>query len=86
MGYQAGRLRRVQIYEFILDYKRAHDGNSPSIREIQDGVGISSPSVVNHHLQRLVKLDAIEIHNGRIQTRGGMWIPPVNFIKQMEVQ
>ncbi len=51
-----------QVYEFIIAYKEAHDGNSPAFRQIGDACGISSTSVVNFYLvfleeQGLVKVE-----------------------------
>ena len=44
------------VMGFIEDYKRANDGNSPSIQAIMDGLGIRSKS----HVSRL--LDMLEAH------------------------
>lgn len=50
----------VNILRFIDGYKKAHDGNSPSVREIIDGCERSSTSVAHYHLRRLEKLGAIK--------------------------
>lgn len=42
-----------RVYKFIVSYKKIHDGNSPTIREIGDACGISSTSVVVYWLIRL---------------------------------
>ena len=84
-AHKRGKTRRAEIYGFIMDYKRKNDGNSPSMREIQAGVGISSKSVVNFHLMALVRRNAIEIRNGRIVVSGGMWMPPADFVKYTEM-
>lgn len=46
------------ILDFILDFKKKHD-YSPTIREIQDGCELSSTSVVEYHLDALIKDGAI---------------------------
>lgn len=45
--------RTARILEFIRDF-RAQYQVSPSVREIGRGVGISSTSVVNYHVGKLV--------------------------------
>lgn len=64
------------VYEFIVAHKRKHDGNSPTIREIQKGCGISSSSVVSYHLQRLEEKGKIRRNNADargIEVVGGAW-------------
>lgn len=68
------------IYAYILTYKAAHDGNSPSIRDMMDGLGISSTSVVAHHLRYLSDAGRIHMPYGttrNIQVPGGRWVAPV---------
>ena len=45
--------RQRRMLDFIMQYSRDH-GYPPSIREIGQAVGISSTSVVNYNLNRLV--------------------------------
>lgn len=71
--------RRAAIYRYILAYKQSHDGNSPSIREIGQVMGIESTSMVMYYLRQLEELDLILIESARsraIQVVGGAWIPP----------
>ena len=49
-----------EIYNYILDYKSNHDGNSPSIREIMSQTSVNSTSVVQHHLLKMVDMGLIE--------------------------
>lgn len=44
--------RQQEILEFMRAYWRQHQ-SAPTVREIQEGLGISSTSVVNHHLEAL---------------------------------
>ena len=44
--------RRAEILDFIGRYAERH-GYPPTVREIGDGVGLSSPSTVHAHLARL---------------------------------
>lgn len=41
---------RELIFQYIVQYKRAHDGNTPSLREIAEACNLSSPSSVQYHL------------------------------------
>ncbi|MGC8837914.1 MAG: transcriptional repressor LexA [Anaerolineae bacterium] len=46
--------RRQQILDFMRDYWRQHQ-RAPTVREIQEGLHLSSTSVVNHHLEALAR-------------------------------
>jgi SOS-response transcriptional repressor LexA len=69
--------RTEQIYRFIIEFKRSHDGNSPSIREIMRGCSIPATSLVSHHLDKLEREGRISLgpHGGprQIQVTGGRW-------------
>jgi SOS-response transcriptional repressor LexA len=41
------------IYNFIVEFKKANDGNSPSLRNICDALGINSTSLVQNRLFEL---------------------------------
>jgi hypothetical protein len=41
------------VFQFICEYKRANDGNSPSLREIMAACGVSSSSLAANILNRL---------------------------------
>ncbi len=43
----------VDIFEWIINYKAEHDGNSPTVRQIGKGVGIPSTSVVRYNLDEM---------------------------------
>ena len=65
-----------RVFEFIVRYKKIHDGNSPTIREIGDMCGISSTSVVSFHLDMLVKDGLIrrdDLLTRSIEVVGGKW-------------
>lgn len=47
--------RQMKILDYFIAYKKTHDGNSPTIREIGQELGISSTSVVHYHLEAMVK-------------------------------
>jgi len=65
------------IYGFIIDYKRMHDGNSPTIREIMTGCDVTSTSCVVDLLERLqadgwIHLRRSGLYRG-IEVIGGKW-------------
>lgn len=69
-----------EIYRYIVAYKQAHDGNSPTIRQIQERCDVSSTSMVNHYLERLQQAGRVQIvdkpdgSKGRhIAVVGGRW-------------
>lgn len=55
--------KRDEVYDFILEYKTKHEGNSPSFSEIAEGCNLNSTSLVNYYL------DQLEI-DGRIKRDG----------------
>ena len=72
---------RQAVFDFIVSYKRANDGNSPSLREIMTACGIPSTSLMQFILDNLVDDDLIRIGPGQrnITVVGGCWsysLPP----------
>ena len=63
MGYRNGRLHPTAeaVYRYIIRYKRQHAGESPTRREIGEGVGISTPSIVHHHLIMLERAGRVKL-------------------------
>lgn len=57
------------VYRYIIRFKRMHDGDSPTRRQIGAGVGIPTTSVVNHHLQMLERTGRIALAKPRGQAR-----------------
>lgn len=58
------RPKHLEIYDFIIDFSTEH-GYLPSIREICDGVGISSTSTVASHLDTLGRMNLVTRENGK---------------------
>lgn len=56
--------RQREICDFIAEHIADH-GYPPSVREIGDHVGLSSPSSVHHHLRRLEEAGALVRIAGR---------------------
>ena len=84
--YPTAAIRRMKILNFIIDHKKAHDGNSPTYRQIGDacgeqGIGLST-SMVKFYLKELHELKYIVLvpSSGRgtgsarnIEVVGGQW-------------
>jgi hypothetical protein len=70
-----------RIYRFLKLHKSEHDGNSPTFREIMQGCGIPSTSMVLFYLNKLERQGLIrrpepKVGNrfaGRIEIVGGHW-------------
>jgi hypothetical protein len=71
---------RSTVYTYICQYKAAHDGASPTLREIMQACGISSTSVARYILDDLASNDLIRLPSGiaarGIMVTGGRWIAP----------
>ncbi len=72
---------RLRIFDFIVQFKKEHDGNSPTNREIMDACKISSTSVVSYYLDLLVKAGLINRCGApgasrMIEVAGGHWTVP----------
>ena len=70
---------RLEIYNYIVEFKRAHDGNSPSMREIADEFRLST-SIISAHLDRLTAVGMIRRgekgQSRMIEVVDGRWTPP----------
>ena len=66
---------RADVLTYIIAYKTANDGNSPTIREIMSGCHISSSSMVSYILRDLQDAGKIRIIEGSrgIIVIGGVW-------------
>jgi hypothetical protein len=67
-----------KIFNWIVEDKGEHDGNSPTLRELMRACNISSTSVVCYTLRRLERAGKIYLSGPGGQTRriaviGGMW-------------
>ena len=81
---------RQAIYEFIVQFKIDHDGNSPTYREIMAAIGISSSSTVAYYLNQLEEAGLIirpmEGGNSRvIEIPGAVWVPPQANIMEINL-
>jgi SOS-response transcriptional repressor LexA len=72
--------RQADTYRAILNFKRLHDGNSPTVRELGTMLGLFSTSSVHLHLHALAKAGLItcDFPAARsIQVTGALWTPPL---------
>ncbi len=69
--------RRRLIIDFLIEYKKSHDGCSPTIRQITDAVGLKSHTTTWAHLRTLEKEGAVKCgKRGKpcsIELAGGLW-------------
>ena len=73
------------IYSFIVGYKNGNGGNSPHIRAIQDGLGLSSTSVVIYNLKHLKEHGLISYNDSKqIIVSGMMMVATEEVTKRAE--
>ncbi len=71
--------RTRRVFEAIVHYKRVHDGNSPSTRDIMTATGITSTSVMRYQIGILIRegllrdVPDLEIRTRSIEVVGGRW-------------
>ena len=66
---------REAVFQFVIEYKRLHDGNPPSTPEIAQACAIS-PATAYYHLTKLDAEQRIRIGGERrcmIEVVGGQW-------------
>ena len=68
----------IEIFKFIIRFKRTHNGNSPSIREIAEGTHISSKSHAHYILRKLEEAGYLKMGND--QTSRGIQIPGTEWV------
>lgn len=67
---------REHVFEYIVIYKREHDGLAPSIKEIAEACMLSE-STVRYHLWMLQQGNRIRLGGRRaIEVVGGAWDYP----------
>lgn len=72
-----------QVFDFIVKFKKEHDGNSPSIREIGDAIDVSSTNVVRYYLNGLAQMGKIKYAGKKprmIEVVGGHWTRKIHNV------
>lgn len=67
---------RDLIFTFLVQYKRDHNGNSPTTREIAEAYCLSSLTTVRHHLMVLAREGRIIFSDDRrynVEIVGAAW-------------
>lgn len=72
------------VYHCILDYCQEHGGNTPTIREVQQILDLSSSSVAAHYINRLIFAGKLEVCDRKLVVVGGTWIPPKDLYEPKE--
>jgi repressor LexA len=69
---ERGKLKREEIYFFIIDYIKEH-GYAPTIREIGEAVNLKSTSSVHTHMSKLFIEGVLEsdVDASMLDDRGG---------------
>lgn len=62
----------VPLFEFIIQYKETHDGNSPTYREMRDGIGVSI-GTIHRYIHRMIGVGLISMVDGKMCLREGTW-------------
>lgn len=78
------RVRMRRLYDFLIEYKRIHYGNSPNVVEMRDGAKLSTKGRVYGTLRALEQVGLIEFQQAvsgykkrtQIKILGSEWIPP----------
>ena len=68
--------RLTDVFNFIVEFKKAHDGLSPTVREIGEACKISSTSVVAYYLKKLQDEGSIKLLGTKtrgIMVKNGRW-------------
>ncbi len=73
-----------EVYDYLIAFKAANQGNSPTIREIGDACKVSSTSVIRYYLDGLIKAGLITRdkkghRNLFIKIPGARWLPPAHL-------
>lgn len=77
---EKGICTRKRIREYITAYIQTH-GYSPSVREIGDGVGLSSSSSVQNHIQKMIQDGTLET-DAPPGTPRAIRVPGYKFVRE----
>lgn len=77
--------RTVDVYHFILDWAIAHQGNTPSQRQIAAGCGCSN-STAHHHTQVLIGRGLLERKDGELIVVRSTFSVPENAWEWEEIE
>lgn len=77
------------VYDAIVCYKMENDGNSPSVRWLQEKSGVKSLATIHQILGYLEEDGKIRMSDGEVKSRsivivGGEWLPPEEWLDEEE--
>lgn len=67
---------QTMVLSAVITYKLSHGGNAPTRRELQQLLGLSTPSLAQKAVRQLVDLNVLSIVDRKLCVRGERWIPP----------
>ena len=73
MSKQPNPMLALEIFSFIVEYKQAHDGNSPTYTEIVENTSINSTNTAWYYVQKLLKVGLMTMKDGKLCLAGGNW-------------
>jgi SOS-response transcriptional repressor LexA len=62
-----------KVLEYIIEYKKTHDGNSPSIRKLVKVFETNSTRTISYILESLERRGLVSRVEGKIHVTGGQW-------------
>jgi predicted MarR family transcription regulator len=68
--------REKAVLDAIVAYKSAHDGCSPTLRQIGKAIDVPSTSLIKFYLEKLMLKQQIIYTGADIQVVGGKWVQP----------
>lgn len=77
---EIGIYTRKRILQYVINYIQEH-GYSPSVREIGDGVGLSSTGTVQTQLQKMLETGELET-DAPPGTPRAIRVPGWKFVKE----
>ena len=80
------KVKLVKVLDYMYWYCETYPGTSPTIRNIQHALGVSSTSMTNYYLNKLVKQGKLMrikgVCRGYVPV-GGRWIRPTDPLTMM---
>ena len=63
----------VDLFMFILDYKKSHDGSPPTYREMCEGVGVKSTHTIWVYIQGMIQAGILKVVDRKLCVVDGKW-------------
>lgn len=70
-------VQQSRLLDLIIDYKRTHDGNTPTRRQLAETYGAQSPSTVYYQIEAIILAGYLRrLEGGMLCVVGATWAPP----------